>query len=273
MTDKLQHTDEWGVSSDEGVRRTSDQDRCSGNALVGASSIPIEFLTVRCPATGPSTTQQAWMERHSEEEDWCYRAAFGNATESLEDISATNAIVEGVVHGKRFHFTEPDVIFGGHDLTFYPNEHGYQRFGSLEKRGGAWQRIATAGIANPTEVRRTGFRPDRELDTGADNEYGMAHIWHPESEGRGDAFPTREIIHLICVLPRRTSPDTVAELAARYLPVNEDLVEDTVPDLRQKIARGETKGPEFFKWDGTVGCYTPDWADTAPSAEGGDLDG
>lgn len=58
------------------------------------------------------------MERHSGEGEggWCYRAAFDNATELFEDISVINAMVEGVVHGKRFHFTEPHIVFGGHDL-------------------------------------------------------------------------------------------------------------------------------------------------------------
>lgn len=261
MTGKLSEADQ----PNSFCVRGSDQKDPSRDSGIGNWSAPVDFLTVRCPVIEPVTTEDGWLESYSQNRKWCYRASFDEPDELFDDISGTSIAVEGVVFGKRFHFTEPDIAFGSHDLTFYLNKHGYRRFGSLEKRGGAWQEIATTGIADPTEVRRVGVHPDRERNAGGNEEYGMAHIWMPDSRQDDDNFPMRAIVHLVCVLPKTTPPETVAELAANHLDVSRPVVTNLIPHLRQQIAEGEITGAEFFRWDGTVGCYMPGWADSVRS--------
>lgn len=147
------------------------------------------------------------------------------------------------------------------EIDIHPSSNGYERFGTLEYRNGSWTELATKDIADPSDVRRAGVHGEQPVDADRVARTRAANCWVPSSQIEESNYsPRDDITNLICVLPKHTPADRMAELASTYMDVSKDLIEDAIPGLRAKLRSGDLWGPQVFQHYSSVYTYTPDWA-------------
>lgn len=234
------------------------------------NSVEINFLTVLRPSTKPATTTQVERRRYRSNKTWEYDAHFETIPDALEvttDETPAPITIEGKVAGTPFHVTAPRITMFGPcegdatvDVVFRPTSTGYERFGTLENRDGAWVPLATTEIAEPKAVWRKGTDPECHIDHDMVARSRAAHYWTPVTAEREDWSPRADILNLLSILPKDTPASTVADIAGATMDVDEALVREAVPGLRAKLRSGERCGQEVTQSDGTVWRHTPAWA-------------
>lgn len=176
-------------------------------------------------------------------------------------------VIQGQIRGILFHAVDPRtfVSMPVHDdrpveVDFRPITRSYERFGAMECRNGEWRQLATTGIASPSRVRRASEKPEREVDLDRTARSRCRNYWCPTENEH--VSPRSEVRDLLCILPQETSDQQIAKLAAEYLHVDQSVVLDAIPSIREDLKNGDIGKPEVLQSHGEIWRYSPDWVDS-----------